>query len=121
MPAFVITTSQPSRTGTTIDAIMCDPAATGYPDRHSDLPVRATISEKTITIDDEPRPRAIISSVGMNGTGTYLVDGSSKNLRNRERRIALNQALAQLQQLTATIKPLWQASEDPSLAVEGVG
>src|SRR5215831_4309243 len=105
MPAFVITTPQSARTGTTIDAIMCDPAATGYPDRHSDVPVRATISEKTIQVDDEPRPRSIISSVGMNGTGTYLVDGSSKSLRNRERRAALNHAFAQLQQLTKVLQP----------------
>ena len=65
MPSFVIMESA-SRTGEATNAILCDPnAATGYPDKRSAVPVKATrVSEKAIRIDDGPRPRTIISAVG---------------------------------------------------------
>jgi hypothetical protein len=64
--------------------------------------------------------RAIISTVGQDGVTTYLVDGCSKRLVNRERRIALNNAFAQLRQLTAILR-LPIAASDDKLASEGLG
>ena len=49
-----------------------------------------------------------------------MIDGSSKRVRHRERRIALERAAGLLQQLTATLKPLTAVSEDPELATEGL-
>ena len=76
MPSFVITSPQYRSAKT--NALFCDPNGLGYPDQRNGVPVKATITEKEIWIDDEVRPRLIISSVGMNGTGTYLVDGSTR-------------------------------------------
>lgn len=120
MPAFVITESA-GRMGETVDATMCAPNVTGFPDRRTGVPVKATISEKTLTIDDEPRPRSIISCAGQNGTTTYLVDGSSQAVRNRERRAALAKASTLLQQLTYCLERLAAESDDPALAMEGLG
>lgn len=53
-----------------------------------------TISEKVLKIDDEPRARDHFEHVT-----TFLVDGSTKVLRNRERRAALAQTLAQMDKL----------------------
>jgi hypothetical protein len=104
-----------------IDAILRDPGVTGSPDKSSGTPVKATISERSITIDSEPRPRSIISTVGVNGKTTYLLDGSTRQLRNRERRAALVRASALLNQLRDALRPLTAASEEPELASEGLG
>jgi hypothetical protein len=120
MPSFLIVSSQQRKAGQSIDAILCGPGITGSPDRKSGTPVKATIAERTITIDNEPRPRSIISTVGQNGVITYLIDGSTKQLRNRERRTALGNALSQLNQLTKTLRPLIATSDD-KLASEGLG
>jgi hypothetical protein len=122
MPAFIIV-QQSGRTGEAVDAVLCDPsAATGYPDRRSDVPIKATmISDKAIRIDDEPHPRAIISAVGENGTATILVGGSTRGLRNRERRVALAKVSGLLQQLAAELKPLAAESEGRGLVTEALG
>src|SRR5215813_7131112 len=120
MPSFVITSSVHT-VGKTIDAILCGPDATGHPDRRSDVPVKAMISERSLRIDDEPRPRSIISCRGENGVTTYLVGGSTQAVRNAERRAALAKALAQLKQLAASLRPLTATSEEGELAVEGLG
>jgi hypothetical protein len=46
--------------------------------------------------------------------------GSARHIRNRERRMALSNALKQLNQLTATLRPIIAASDD-KLANEGLG
>jgi len=112
MPAFVIV-QQLWKRGAAADAVLCAPGALGFPDRKTSVPVKATIAEKTITIDNEPRARAIISSTGINGVTTFLVDGSTKGLRNRERRAALVRAAELLRQLTSTLMPLAAESEEP--------
>jgi hypothetical protein len=120
MPAFVIMESA-GRIGETVDATMFAPNVAGFPDRRTGVPVKATISEKALTIDDEPCPRSIISCAGKNGTTTYLVDGSSQAVRNRERRATLAKASTLLQQLTYCLEPLAAESDDPALAMEGLG
>jgi hypothetical protein len=83
------------------------------------VPIKATmISEKAIRIDDEPRPRAIISAVGENGVTTILVGGSTKGVRNRHRRVALARASMLL---GSTLRPLVAESAEPELATEGLG
>jgi hypothetical protein len=91
MPSFVIAHG-PGRTGQTFDAVICDPsAATGHPDRRSAVPVKIRlVNDRTFAVDGENRE--IISTTGMNGTTTYLVDGSTARLRNRERRRELARA-----------------------------
>ena len=122
MPAFVIVESS-SRTGEMIDAILCDPnVATGVPDRRSDTPVRVRLprsGERLLYVDDQPR--AIISCIGKNGTTTYLVNGRSTSVRNRERRAALARVSSLLHQLATCLQPLRQESEEPGLATEGLG
>jgi len=78
MPAFIV--MQSGKVGEATDAIICDPnVATGHPDKRSAVPVKATmISEKAIRIDEEPRPRAIISAISENGVTTILVGGSTR-------------------------------------------
>jgi hypothetical protein len=120
MPSFIIIEKAHSP-GKPMDAIMCDPTAVGYPDKKSGVPVKATISDNAIQIDDEPRPRSIISILGANGVTTFTVDGSTKALRNRTRRAALAKALSELNQLTTTLRPLVDASAEPELAAEGLG
>jgi hypothetical protein len=66
-------------------------------------------------------PRGIISTTGLNGTVTYLVDGSTSSLRNRERRIALAKASALVDQLRDHFLTLRDESEDFSVAAEGLG
>jgi hypothetical protein len=119
MPSFVITNSG-HKPDQPIDAILAAPNANGYPDRRSDISIRAIISDKTIKIDNEPRPRRIISTVGQNGITTYLIDGNAKQIRNREARVALTKALSQLNELTKTLRPLISAS-DYKLANEALG
>src|SRR5215831_9347134 len=110
MPSFVIVESA-GRTGETT-AVLCDPnAVTGYPDRGTDVPIRLQlISDRMLSVDGEPRQ--IISAVGINGSTTYLINGTTRGLRNRDRRIALARASALLQQLAATLKPLQAGSEE---------
>ena len=118
MPSFVILSA--GRTGEATDAILCDPnPVTGQPDRRSDTPVSVRlVSEKTLTVDGEPR--GIISAVGINGSTTFLINGS-KGLLNRERRAALAQASSLLQQCASTLKPLQAGSKASGLATEALG
>ena len=119
MPAFVIV-RQSGKRGDAVDAVLCAPGVLGFPDRKTDVPVKATIAEKTIRIDDEPRARAIISSTSINGVTTFLIDGSSKGLRNRERRVALARASELLKQLTASLMALRAESADPEPVAENL-
>jgi hypothetical protein len=120
MPSYVIVESS-RRTGEMIDAIVCDPnAVTSQPDRKSDTPVRVRVaSERLLYVDDQPR--AFISSIGQNGTTTYLVNGRSTSVRNRERRAALARVSSLLHQLATCLQPLRQESDEPGLATEGLG
>ena len=116
MPSFVIVPPQRRQAGKTIDAIICSVGASGYPDDRTAVPIKATILEKAIRIDGEARHRSIISSTGMNGTTTFLVNGSTQQVRNRERRAALSKALAQLQLLAASLRPRMAVGEEPEPA-----
>jgi hypothetical protein len=90
MPSYVIMQSA-GRIGETVQATLCNPSVTGFPDRRSDVPVQARlVSEQMLCVDDEPR--RIIWSTGENGVTTFLVDGSTRGVRNRERRAALARA-----------------------------
>jgi hypothetical protein len=117
MPAFVIVQSGFNRTGET-EAILCAPnPATGVPDRRTAVPVRVRlVSEQVLSVDDERRE--IVSSVGQNGTTTFLINGSIKSIRNRERRVALARASGLLQQLTSSLMPLTAESAEPELVAE---
>src|SRR5215831_3642061 len=111
MPSYVIVKSA-YQLGETAEAILCDAASiTGFPDRRTDVPVQVRlVSGQALCVDDEPR--RIISSVSESGSTTFLVDGTTKGIRNRERRQRLAQALALLQQFAATLKPLAAGSEE---------
>ena len=112
MPAYVIMPSSLGRIGETIDATLCDPSVSGYPDRRTEVPVRVRlISEQVLSVDDDPR--GIIWSEGGSGTTTFLVDGSTKIIRNRERRAALARASELLKQLTSSLMPLAAESAEP--------
>jgi hypothetical protein len=114
MPCYVI--KNPSHR--VDEAILCDPCdgPQGYPDRKTDVPIAVKITETTLTIDDEPRQRRIISCVGHgDGSVTYLVDGSSAGLINRQRRARVAEAHAVFKQLIACLKPLKDDSECPGL------
>jgi hypothetical protein len=100
---------------------MCDPGASGYPDRKTDTPITVTIAEDSLTIDDETQSRSIISCTGVNGTTTYLINGATSNLRNSERRAALAKAAVLLDQLRDYMHPLITQSEHSTLAAEGLG
>jgi hypothetical protein len=118
MPSYVIMQSL-GRIGETIEARLCDPSVAGFPDRRTDVPVRVRrTSEHTLCVDGENR--RIISCVGKNGTTTYLVNGSSKAVRGRERRAALAQASELLRQLTSTLMPLTAESEEPQVVAENL-
>jgi hypothetical protein len=115
MPSYVIVQSL-GRIGETVEAILCDLNAAGFPDRQTDVPVRVRlVSEQVLCVDDEPR--RVIWSVGGNGAVTFLVDGG-KAVRNRVRRVALARASGLLQQLTSSLKPLAAESEEPELVAE---
>jgi len=116
MPAYVIASSL-GRIGETVEATLCDLDITGSPDRRSDVPVRVRrTSEKMLCVDGEPR--RIISSEGVNGAVTFLVEGSTRALRNRERRVALARASGLLQQLTSALRPLALKSAEPEVVAE---
>jgi hypothetical protein len=118
MPSYVIVQSS-KRIGETTEAILCDPGVLGFPDRRTDVPVQARlVSERMLSIDGESRP--IIWSMGRNGTTTYLLEGSSKAVRNRERRVALAHASELLRQLTSTLMPLATESEEPEAVAENL-
>jgi len=118
MPAFVIV-RQSGKRGDTVDAVLCDPGALGYPDRKSSIPVKVEfVSERALSVDGEWRE--IISSTGINGVTTFLVDGSTRGLRNRDRRAALARASGFLQQLTSTLMPLRAESAEPELVAESL-
>ena len=119
MPAFVIVQQQLSKSGDAIDGVLCAPGVLGFPDRKTAVPVRVRlISEQLLCVDDEPR--RIVSSVGQNGTASYLVEGSSKAVRNRERRVALARASGLLQQLRSSLMPLLAESAEPELVAESL-
>ena len=118
MPSYVITQSS-RRIGETIDATLCEPGPLGFPDRKTAVPVRVRrVSEQVLAVDGENR--RIISCVGQDGTTTYLVNGTGKGVRNRERRAALARASELLKQLTATIMPLRAESADPEPVAENL-
>jgi hypothetical protein len=71
----------------------------------------AFVSEQVLSVDDDPR--GIIWSEGGSGTTTFLVDGSTKSIRNRERRAALARASELLKQLTSSLMPLAAESAEP--------
>ena len=113
MPSYIITQSL-GRIGETVEveAILCDPGVAGFPDRRTDVPVRAQrLSEQLLSVDGDPR--GIIWSMEKNGVTTFLVDGSTRGLRNRERRAALARGSELLRQLTSTLMPLAAESEEP--------
>jgi hypothetical protein len=120
MPSFVIAHG-PGRTGQTFDAVICDPsAATGHPDRRSAVPVKIRlVNDRTFAVDGENRE--IISTTGMNGTTTYLVDGSTARLRNRERRRELARASSLLDQLRDHLMRFKEEGEPPEFIAEGLG
>jgi hypothetical protein len=105
------------RINETVEAILCDLNAAGFPDRQTDVPVRVRlVSEQVLSVDDEPR--GIIWGEGGNGTATFLVNGSTRGLRNRERRVALARASELLKQLTSSLMPLAAESAEPKLVAE---
>src|SRR5262249_31983035 len=86
-------------------------------DRRTDVPVRAQrLSEQLLSVDGEPR--GIIWSIGENGVTTFLVNGSTRGVRNRERRVALAKATGLLEQLTSSLMPLRARGAEPELVVE---
>jgi len=118
MPSYVIMQSL-GRIGETVDveAILCDPGVASFPDRRTNVPIRIKlVSERMLCVDGEPR--RIIWGEGGNGTTTYLVEGSSKAVRNRERRAALARASELLRQLTSSLMPLAAESEERELVAE---
>ena len=118
MPSYIIVKSS-GRIGETIDATLCDPGVLGFPDRKTDVPVRVRrTSEQTLCIDGEPRP--IISSIGENGVTTFPVNGSTRGVRNRERRAGLARASELLKQLTTSLMALRAESEEPELVAENL-
>jgi hypothetical protein len=121
MPAFVIVESRHRRAGQPLDAIMYDPTVAGYPDKKTATPVKVIIAEKALKIDNEPRARSIISTIGENVKVTYCVDGSTKRLRNAEQRRQPAQISAQLDRLRDRLLLFKDQSENPSLVVEGLG
>ena len=107
------------RIGETVEATLCDPGVAGFPDRRTDVPVRVRrTSEQTLCVDGEPR--RIIWGEGGNGTATFLVNGSTRGLRNRERRVALARASELLKQLTSSLMALTAESEEPELVAESL-
>jgi hypothetical protein len=118
MPAFVIV-QRLGKLGDAVDAVLCAPGALGFPDRKTSVPVRVRLaSEQVLCVDDEPR--RIISSVGQNGTTTFLINGSASSIRNRERRVALARASGLLQQLRSSLMPLLAESADPEPVAENL-
>jgi hypothetical protein len=118
MPSYVIVQSS-KRIGETTEAILCDPGVLGFPDRRTDVPVRIRrVSEQVLSVDG--KNRGIISCVGGSGTTTFLVDGSSNAVRNRERRVALARASGLLQQLTSSLMPLAGGSAEPEVVAENL-
>jgi hypothetical protein len=105
MPCYVIVRSGFRRTGETIDATLCEPNIFGFPNHKTDVPVRVRlVSEQVLAVDGENH--RIISCVGESGTTTYLVNGSSKGVRNRERRVALARASELSEQLRRVVTAL---------------
>jgi hypothetical protein len=112
VPAFVIIEQS--------GAVLCDPGALGYPDRRTDTPVRIRLDgEQTLYVDDQPH--RIVSRTGRDGSVIYLIEGTSKSLRNREARAALARASTLVQQLAAELKPLAAGSEAPEPVTEALG
>ncbi len=106
MPSYVIVQSG-FEIGETIAATLCAPGVAG-------LPVRVClVSEQVLFVDDVLR--GIIWSEGGSGTTTFLVDGGTKSIRNRERRAALARASELLKQLTSSLMPLAAESAEPRL------
>jgi hypothetical protein len=115
MPSYVIAKSL----GKVGEAVLCDPDATGLPDRGTDVPVEIEfVSERVLCVDGEQRP--VIWGTGENGTATYLVEGSSRAVRNRGRRLALTRASGLLRQLTSTLMALARESEEPEFVAENL-
>ncbi len=114
MPSFIVV-SKPCRIGETVPALHYDPAATGWPDKKSATPIKIRLApdERSLFVDDEQQPRSIVSTVGRNNETEYLVTGSSKSLRNAERRRQLERASALLQQAGKALMALRADSDEP--------
>jgi hypothetical protein len=84
-PSFIVVQGA-VRKGQTTNAQLCDPNAAGGRDKKIRVlfKIRLT-SDQLLAVDDEPRQ--IIPTWGENGR-MFLVSGSSKGLRNAERRAA---------------------------------
>jgi hypothetical protein len=118
MPAYVTVKSDFDQTAAEANAMMCDLGIAG-PDHRVAVPVRfKLISDRMLTVDN--KPHQIISAVRENGTITYLIAGSTKDVRNRERRVALARALTLLQQTAEALRPLRATSKEPELVTEGL-
>jgi hypothetical protein len=119
MPSYVIVQSGFPKIGETIEATACELNIFGYPDRKTNVPVQVRrVSEQTLCVDGENR--RIITCVGENGATTYLVDGSGRAARNRERRVALARAAELLKQLTSTLMPLTAEGAERRLVAESL-
>ena len=113
MPSYLIVQSGFDRIGET-EATLCDPGVLGFPDCKTAVPVQARlVSERMLSIDGEPR--RVVWSMEENGITTFLVDGSTKGLRNRERCAALARASGLLQQLTTSLMALAVESAEPGM------
>lgn len=124
MPSFLIV-EQPSRHAkqqqlqgaNEINGLLCSPhAATGQPDKSTGVQVRATlVDDCNLKIDNEPRPRQIVSTTGESGVTTYLLSGTTAQVKNRQRRIALQKAGHLLAELNTIAAPLTADSVHPEL------
>jgi hypothetical protein len=117
MPAFVIVA--PGKQS----AVLCDASSrSGAPDRRTDTPVVIrSATEQLLYLDDEPKPRLVLSSTGWNGTTTLLVSGSTRHIRNRQKRVALARAAALLDDLAAVVRPFVTTSRvHADLAASGL-
>jgi hypothetical protein len=118
MPSYVIVHSS-RRIGEPFEATLCQPGPLGFPDRKTAVPVQVRlVSEQVLAIDGENR--WIISCVGESGVTTFLVNGTGRAVRNRERRAALARASELLKQLTSSLMPLAPESAEPELVAENL-
>src|SRR5215471_11076392 len=108
-----VTTIDPAR----LQAVLVLPGACGCSPGTFVVHIRKN-DERTLSVDDQPH--RIISRTGGDGVATYLIEGSSKGLRLRERRLGLARASTLLQQLAAELRALAAGSEAPEPATEAL-
>jgi hypothetical protein len=102
-----VTTIDPAR----LQAVLVLPGACGCSPGTFVVHIRKN-DERTLSVDDQPH--RIISRTGGDGVATYLIEGSSKGLRLRERRLGLARASTLLQQLAAELRALAAGSQAPA-------